>query len=406
MALLTILHLEDDVFFSDMVESLLHEQGLDFRIRRAATYPEYVTALRESAYGLILSDHAVPGGDGLEALAQARQHAPDTPFIFVTGRMGEEVAVDSLQRGAWDYVLKSNMSRFTHTVMRSLAAAGEAAALRKAQLRIRQDQSNLRALIENTSDAIWSMDTSFRIVVFNSAASLLAMKLGGEPMVVGDDFLGYLPERDRKVWREAMAQVVARKRYRGSQLLHWQGQEIPLDIACNPISHDGAVTGMAVFAKPGLPGSNHEPLRILVVEDNPVNLAVLMGILDTLGHAADVAPHGAKAVELSARRGYDLIFMDIRMPVMDGYQASRAIRGKGGASSAARIVAVTSETDEELAEKCKSSGMDAVLAKPILLWPVQDELARAYGLRKNFPSAISDSQALQQVSNPGALEEG
>ena len=104
---------------------------------------------------------------------------------------------------------------------------------------------------------------------------------------------------------------------------------------------------------------------ILVVEDNRINQKVLSHQLINLGYAIEVAENGAEAVAKVKNRRYDLIFMDVQMPVMDGFQATQEIRSLGEDSSSIPIVAVTANAFQSEREKCFSSGMDDYLTKPV-----------------------------------------
>jgi PAS domain S-box-containing protein len=249
MQALRILHLEDDPFFAEMAETLLRTQGMEVAVRRAGTWGAFEAALRGQAYDLILSDHEIPGGDGLKALALCRRECPSIPFIFLSGRLGEDLAVDSLKEGAADYVLKTNMSRFIPTVVRTLNAFRETAALRAAEARIRRDRANLHGLIENTLDAIWSMDLECKVLAFNSAASLLCMKMTGQPMVEDTCFLDSLTPAAQARWREAVARVRNQERFQEEHEVDWIGKRCVLEIGFNPILAGRQVTGVAVFAK-------------------------------------------------------------------------------------------------------------------------------------------------------------
>lgn len=244
-----VLHLEDDPAFADLVAHLLQEQGLKFLVRRAETWDDFESALGDGAFDLILSDHSVPGGDGLKALRLCRRLCPAVPFIFLSGLLGEELAVECLKNGAADYVLKTGMSRFIPTVLRALAAARETVALKAAEARIRRDRSNLVGLIENTTDAIWSMDLECNIIAFNSAASLMAMKMTGQPMAEGANFLDKLPPGARPLWESAAGRVGNRERYLEEQELAWRGGRLVMEISFHPITSADKVTGMAVFGR-------------------------------------------------------------------------------------------------------------------------------------------------------------
>ena len=110
-----------------------------------------------------------------------------------------------------------------------------------------------------------------------------------------------------------------------------------------------------------------KPVRILVVEDNEANRNLLLETLDLFGYAADVAPDGHQALEKIAAQRYDLIFMDYRMPRLDGLETSRRIRSmeRDTDQPPARIVALTANAMVGDRERCLAAGMDEYMAKPI-----------------------------------------
>jgi two-component system, cell cycle sensor histidine kinase and response regulator CckA len=134
---LRVIHVEDSIADSELIGRLLQEEGLDCNIYRVETRDHLVEALRASECDLILSDCTLPQFHGLEALEIARATKPEIPFIFVSGTIGEEAAIDSLQNGATDYVHKQRLSRLAPAVRRALTEAeGRCArSLMEAQLR-------------------------------------------------------------------------------------------------------------------------------------------------------------------------------------------------------------------------------------------------------------------------------
>src|SRR5262245_63292780 len=107
---LRILHLEDDPGDAALILDVLRAGGIACEIRRVETGPDFSAALDTGEFDLILADFSLPAFDGLSALVIARERVPELPFIFVSGNLGEERAIDALKVGATDYVLKERLS--------------------------------------------------------------------------------------------------------------------------------------------------------------------------------------------------------------------------------------------------------------------------------------------------------
>jgi diguanylate cyclase (GGDEF)-like protein/PAS domain S-box-containing protein len=139
-----VLMVEDHV---EDVEILLREmriRGLSIVSRRVETGAEYEEALANFAPDLILSDYTLPGFDGTEALQIARSRRPDTPFIFVSGTIGEERAIQALKQGAVDYVLKENRARLVPAIERALREVEDRDAKRWAQRELEESEERFR----------------------------------------------------------------------------------------------------------------------------------------------------------------------------------------------------------------------------------------------------------------------
>ena len=115
---------------------------------------------------------------------------------------------------------------------------------------------------------------------------------------------------------------------------------------------------------------------VLVVDDNPINLRVARGMVEKLGLAVETATNGREALGLLRTRDYHCVLMDCHMPEMDGYQATRAVRGLGGARAHVPILALTASVMPEDLAACRDAGMDACLAKPVTLDALAQALAR------------------------------
>src|SRR5213592_4127699 len=123
-AALQLLHLEDNRDDAIFIHEALRDQSIKAEIIWVKTKPEFVRRL-DSEIDLILADYAIPGFDGLAALALAKEKKREVPFIFVSGKMGEEAAIESLKAGAIDYVLKDRLQRLGSSVRRALREAQE-----------------------------------------------------------------------------------------------------------------------------------------------------------------------------------------------------------------------------------------------------------------------------------------
>ncbi len=128
-----ILHLEDSDLDAELVEAALEGIGQPYRIERVMCRPGFAAAAVSGRHDLILADYVLPTFDGISALAIARAQCPEIPFVFVSGTLGEETAVEALKNGAVDYVTKQRLERLPRTVLRALAEAKAKADRRAAE---------------------------------------------------------------------------------------------------------------------------------------------------------------------------------------------------------------------------------------------------------------------------------
>jgi signal transduction histidine kinase len=142
-----ILNLEDNAGDSELIEIWLQAKDMECELVRVETESDYLRVLQQEGLDLIIADLSLPSFDGVSALQLARQHRPEIPFIFFSGTIGEESAIESFRKGATDYVLKQHPARLVTAVQRALQEADaerqrrrEEGALRDAEERLRLAQ--------------------------------------------------------------------------------------------------------------------------------------------------------------------------------------------------------------------------------------------------------------------------
>jgi PAS domain S-box-containing protein len=170
---------EDDSF---LVAHALERENFKLTCKRVDNARDLNDALDARPWDLVLSDYSMPGFSGAEALALCRSKASDVPFIIVSGRIGEEVAVEMMRSGASDYLMKDDLARLAPAINRELRAAQERQARRQAQLTM----AHLASIVESCDDAIISQTLSGTILSWNSGAERMfgyvAQEMVGQPI--------------------------------------------------------------------------------------------------------------------------------------------------------------------------------------------------------------------------------
>jgi diguanylate cyclase (GGDEF)-like protein/PAS domain S-box-containing protein len=146
---LRILHLEDDCNDAELVQETLLSEGITCDVVRVETRTDFLSALEQGVFDIILADYALPSFDGLSALAIMKEKYPDIPFIFVSGAMGEELAIETLENGATDYVLKHRLSRLVPAVHRALIEVEGRNKRKQAEEELRKYHEHLEELVKD-----------------------------------------------------------------------------------------------------------------------------------------------------------------------------------------------------------------------------------------------------------------
>lgn len=164
---LRFLFLEDREADYELELHELREEGSEITAVRVETESQYILHLKEFAPDVIIADYKLPSYDGFSALEAARRLCADVPFIFVSGTMGEDVAIEALKRGATDYVLKQRLLRLRPAVKRAIRDAEEKRKLRQAERKLRDSEALYHSLVENLPQPVFRKDVSGRVTFVN-----------------------------------------------------------------------------------------------------------------------------------------------------------------------------------------------------------------------------------------------
>mgnify|MGYP003418490163 FL=1 len=141
---LRFIHLESNPADAALIATTLRDAGILCQLKQAQTREEFLAALRQEGFSLILADTAVPGFDGATALSLARTLHPDVPFLFVSDTQGEEFAIDMMQHGATDYISKQRLGRLVPSIKRTLRELDERLERRRAEDALRASEKQFR----------------------------------------------------------------------------------------------------------------------------------------------------------------------------------------------------------------------------------------------------------------------
>ncbi|MBI5030867.1 MAG: PAS domain S-box protein [Chloroflexi bacterium] len=241
-----ILHLEDDAADAELVKAILESAMLSCQIFVVRTRDEFSTELCHGGYDIIIADYRLPAFDGMSALRLAREQYPDIPFIFVSGALGEDAAIQGLREGATDYVLKQNLSRLAPAVERALREAENRHERKRAEERITQ----LAAIVQSTDDAIIGKTLDGIITSWNRGAERTYGYTESEVIGKSISILA-LPGHEQEITK-LLADIKAGKHIEHFETVRRRkdGQEIHVSLTVSPVRDaEGNIIAASTIAR-------------------------------------------------------------------------------------------------------------------------------------------------------------
>ncbi|GAB3102029.1 sensor domain-containing protein [Lysobacter terrae] len=365
---LKVLLVEDSAADAELIAHVLRRLGT-VEYRRVDNAFKLRTTIEEFAPHVILSDFTMPGFSGHDALVLVSELAPHIPFVFVSNTIGEDVAIEALQRGAADYVLKDNLRRLPPAVERALRTAQERNVREQMERALRESEERFRSIVESSQDWIWETDRDGHLSYNNPAGARI---LGRDPATLeGVLWSTLLHPDDHALADGIMRDVDAMQPWQNLRLrfLHEDGSVRALECTGTPL-RDGE--GRTV----GFRGLNHDVTAHLAQESRIQHLARLHAVLSALGNAV---------LRAGTRQG--VLDAACRVAVEQGGFLAACIRQLGDQTS------IVSRHGDERA-------LDAVLEVSLRARDLPDAIEWApamRALRYNAATIISDLSADSRV---------
>jgi len=362
---LHILHLEDIPHDRDMIQGWLNRQHIAAEFTDVDNEADFVKALEEKPFDIILSDNSLPGYDGLTALLFVREKFPHIPFVFVTGSMGEEAAIETMKHGATDYVLKNRLSRLIPAVQRAIRESEQKEKNRQTE----EKNSEQAAIIDEARDAILVTDAEDYILFWNKGAE----RVYGWPAsaVLGRSAASFLPTDPAK-YQEAKHVLLEKG--------NWTGELTAANRGGNELIVESRWT--LVRDKQG------NPTRILIIDTDITEKKTIEAKflraqrMDSIGALA-----GGIAHDLN----------NALAPVIMGTELLRACEGGTDRDRFLDIITANAQRATELVQQILSFARGSGHASgPVQLRQIIDEMSKM--IQETFPKSFLFSV---QVSEDG-----
>ncbi len=199
-----ILHLEDDPLDAELIRTHLEAANLNINIKHVQIGRDYEQTLKADYYDLILADYKLPAYDGISALHYRNENYPDVPFVFVSGTIGENAAIEGLTRGATDYVLKKNLKRLPSAISRAISEAKTLSERKEAVAALRKSEYTKTILNKIASMYLSESEGLINANIIDFLIELTVSDVGSFGYFQTDDTL-VIPDLGKSVWKATQA---------------------------------------------------------------------------------------------------------------------------------------------------------------------------------------------------------
>ncbi len=208
-----ILHLEDNKLDVELVQSTLTQGGMRYNLTHVDTESDFLNALKEKNIDIILADFSLPSFNGLSALTISRDQYPTIPFIFLSGMIGEELAVETLKKGATDYVLKDHLQRLIPSIQRALKDSKDLLEKKRIEMELQKSEANLAKAQEIAHIGSWSWNLKTDEVKWSDEMYRVLGLTPGEPKnPIFDTFLAQIHPDDIELTLSTLNSAIENKK--------------------------------------------------------------------------------------------------------------------------------------------------------------------------------------------------
>jgi len=248
-----ILMVEDSPNDAALIERELKRADVNCSIQRVHTEKALRDALESSDPDVILGDYNLPGFDGIDALKIARSLVPETPYIFVSGSIGEEGAVQTLREGATDYLLKDRLSRLPSAITRAVDQGRERRLRRRAQETLQRISRQNELILNSASEAIVGVDRDGKVLAVNPAAERITGYSSAE-FLAAKNLHDLIHHSHTDGARYTLAECPIMRGTREGAALHsedvfWRksGESFSVEFSSSPIHEHSDITGSVIM---------------------------------------------------------------------------------------------------------------------------------------------------------------